>query len=92
MGQGAPDQDKRKSAADAVKAGRPKGPWELPPEPKPKTPAFRRPLTGTRRGSSRTPMINNWGGLVAVLLLIFVAPIVVGWVSRVLLGLISGGG
>jgi hypothetical protein len=39
----------------------------------------------------RTPIINNWGGLVAVILLIFAAPPLIGWISRFIMGFLHGG-
>ncbi len=62
-----------------------KGPWEQPAPKAVRIPVFK------RRGSMRTPIINNWGGLVAVILLIFAAPPLIGWISRFIMGFLHGG-
>lgn len=67
----------------------PKGPWsDLPPRgPQPSRPPPRKPA-GRRR--LREPIINNWRGLAIILFLLFVAPILVRWVSAMVIGLIPG--
>ncbi len=65
--------------------GRTPGPWEIKAEAPPRPPVFR------RRPGGRTPIINSWGGLVAVILLLFVAPPLIGWLSRIIIAMIHGG-
>ena len=65
-----------------------RGPWSnLAARPaKPPTPMFR------TRQSSREPLVNNWRNLAIIAFLLLVAPVLVAWVSRFIIGLIPGTG
>lgn len=65
----------------------PRGPWsDLPPKPRPaRQPVWRKPRAPCE------PLISNWRGLLIILFLLIVAPILAGWVSRIIMQMISGG-
>ena len=76
------------------------GPWsDLPPTPPPKRAPRARPnwskwrggAPGARRGG-REPIIKNWRGLLVIAFLLFGAPLLVNWLSHVIMGLAAGGG
>ena len=68
------------------------GPWsDLPPPSRPD----RRPQPLWRprlQRGSREPFINNWRGLAILAFLVFVAPVLVRWIIRVVTGLATGAG
>jgi hypothetical protein len=76
----------RKSRASGGQ-GVPDGPWSnLPvPEPPPREPLLK------RRKAAREPWIRNWKGLAIIGFLLFIAPPLAGWLSRVILSMVQGG-
>jgi hypothetical protein len=81
----AADKAPAKKAVQGEGAKVVKGPWEAPPAKPARIPAFK------RRGAAGAPIINNWAGLLVVVLLIFVAPPLIGWISQLILGAMRGG-
>lgn len=77
--------ERRSRASNAE--GAHEGPWSdlPPPEPPP-----RQPLLQRRKGA-REPWIRNWKGLALVGFLLFVAPPLAGWLSRLILSMVQGG-
>ncbi len=80
-----PPQNASGSNGEVKPARRSPGPWELPPPKDDRPPVFK------ARKQARTPIINNWRGLLVVVLLLFVAPPVVGWVVQVVMSLLRSG-
>ena len=68
------------------------GPWSnLPPEPSARRPPrLREPFLNRRRGG-REPWIRNWKALAIIGFLLFVAPPICGWLSRLIIGMVQGG-
>ena len=66
------------------------GPWsDLPPSASPKQ---REPWIRLRRSKGgREPWIRNWRGVAIVVFLLFVAPPLAGWLSRLIMGMAQGG-
>jgi hypothetical protein len=60
------------------------GPWEIKTPKPPRQPIFK------RSGRTGVPIINSWRGLLVLGLLLFVAPPVIGFVARLILGLMQG--
>ena len=65
------------------------GPWsDLPPATP--APSAREPLLRRRGGARREPLVRNWRGLAIIGFLLFIAPPLAGWLSRVVMGMVSG--
>jgi hypothetical protein len=56
----------------------------LPPERPARTPIF-------KRGGSRDPIVSSWRGLIVILLLLFAAPPLVGWIAHVVMSWVNAG-
>ena len=65
------------------------GPWSAlpPPGAAPRQPFLKRP----GKGSLREPWIRNWKGLAIIGFLLFIAPPLAGWLSRVIISMVQGG-
>ena len=65
------------------------GPWsDLPPPAT--SPSRREPLLRRPGGAGRQPLVRNWRGLAIIGFLLFIAPPLAGWLSRVVMGMVSG--
>jgi hypothetical protein len=64
-----------------------RGPWSDLPPPEPRA---REPMLRRRRGA-REPWIRNWKGLAIIGFLLFVAPPLAAWLSRIILSAVQGG-
>lgn len=67
------------------------GPWSnLPPTEPPVR--RREPFLNRRKGArQREPWIRNWKGLAIIAFLLFIAPPLCGWLSRLIIGMVQGG-
>jgi hypothetical protein len=63
------------------------GPWSSlpPPEPPAREPFLK------RRKTAREPWIRNWKGLAIIAFLLFIAPPMASWLSRIILSMMQGG-